>query len=338
MKKGPISSDFIHLCLKLSKMKKRKVSVKVVVLSVMWPVLLLGLGFVYMDARKTMITSLNVALEDAILKDYQERHDDELKYSSGRLGRKVKGITIVTEKGEENFEFKDSIDETMADRLAAQYMLAQIHPIHPDTLNHLLQEELKKYVKESTTGVVYTNQGVSQYSANDSLSIHRPFVHLAKPRVLDIKNTVRVQPWISTAPWYVVRNMHDGAFWSLLAFFFVLLWVSLSSWEEDDPNKVKFGKMILNKEAKKVTIHGKECKLRNQEFLLLLLFVEKPNHTLSRNEIRCAFWKDEQGTDNRVSNLLSTLRNALKDFPECQVIANEEDGYELVWVDTKYSF
>lgn len=79
-------------------MKKRKVSVKVVVLSVMWSVLLLGLGFVYMDARKTMITSLNVALEDAILKDYQERHDDELKYSSGRLGRKVKGITIVTEK------------------------------------------------------------------------------------------------------------------------------------------------------------------------------------------------------------------------------------------------
>ena len=145
-------------------MKKRKVSVKVVVLSVMWPVLLLGLGFVYMDARKTMITSLNVALEDAILKDYQERHDDELKYSSGRLGRKVKGITIVTEKGEENFEFKDSIDETMADRLAAQYMLAQIHPIHPDTLNGLMQEELKKYAIESETGIIYTYNGKSQYS------------------------------------------------------------------------------------------------------------------------------------------------------------------------------
>ena len=249
MKKGPISSDFIHLCLKLSKMKKRKVSVKVVVLSVMWSVLLLGLGFVYMDARKTMITSLNVALEDAILKDYQERHDDELKYSSGRLGRKVKGITIVTEKGEENFEFKDSIDETMADRLAAQYMLAQIHPIHPDTLNGLMQEELKKYAIESETGIIYTYNGKSQYSKNDSLTIHRSSVHFDISRTLDIKKTVRVQAWIDMPLGTVVKNMHDGAFWSLLLFFGVLLWASFSSWEVEDPDKVKFGKMLLNKEV-----------------------------------------------------------------------------------------
>lgn len=320
MKKGPISSDFIHLSLKLSKMKKRKVSVKVVVLSVMWPVLLLGLGFVYMDARKTMITSLNVALEDAILKDYQERHDDELKYSSGRLGRKVKGITIVTEKGEENFEFKDSIDETMADRLAAQYMLAQIHPIHPDTLNGLMQEELKKYAIESETGIIYTHNGKSQYSGNDSLTIHRSSVHLDIPRMLDIKKTVRVQAWIDMPLGTVVKNMHDGAFWSLLQFFGVLLWASFSSWEVEDPDKVKFGKMLLNKEAKKMTIDGKECPLRNQEFQLLLMFVEKPDHTLSREEIKNVFWKEEQGVDNRVSNLISTLRGSLKEYQGYQIV------------------
>ena len=319
-------------------MVKKVVLMRKLILIVLWSVLIFGFCNLYLNAKRNLVASLSVALEDAVQKDYQQRNDAELKFSNGRLGRKLKGAVIVTEAGEENIEFKDSIDEEVAERLLGQYLLAKIHPIDSDTLNHILQEEFKKYVKGSKTGIVCTNQGVSQYSANDSLSIHRSFVHLAKPRVLDIKNTVRVQPWISTAPWYVVRNMHDGAFWSLLAFFFVLLWVSLSSWEEDDPNKVKFGKMILNKEAKKVTIHGKECKLRNQEFLLLLLFVEKPNHTLSRNEIRCAFWKDEQGTDNRVSNLLSTLRNALKDFSECQIIANEEDGYELAWVDTKYSF
>lgn len=304
-------------------MKKRKVSVKVVVLSVMWPVLLLGLGFVYMDARKTMITSLNVALEDAILKDYQERHDDELKYSSGRLGRKVKGITIVTEKGEENFEFKDSIDETMADRLAAQYMLAQIHPIHPDTLNGLMQEELKKYAIESETGIIYTYNGKSQYSKNDSLTIHRSSVHFDISRTLDIKKTVRVQAWIDMPLGTVVKNMHDGAFWSLLLFFGVLLWASFSSWEVEDPDKVKFGKMLLNKEVKKMTIDGKECPLRNQEFQLLLMFVEKPDHTLSREEIKNAFWKEEQGVDNRVSNLISTLRGSLKEYQGYQIVTEE---------------
>ncbi len=302
-------------------------------LPVLWSVLIFGIGNMYVNARKNLVASVSIALEDAVQKDFQNRNDAELKFSTGRLGRKLKEISIVTENGEENFEFKDSIDEAIAHQLAVQYMLATIHPIHPDTLNYLLQEELRKYVKGSKTGIVYTYQGVSQYSANDSLFIHRPFVHLAKLRELDIKRTVCVQPWISTAPLYVVKNMNSGALGSLLAFFFVLLWVSLSSWEEDDPTKVKFGKMILNKEAKKVTVNGKECKLRNQEFLLLLLFVEKPNHTLSRNEIRRAFWKDEQGMDNRVSNLLSTLRNALKVFPECQVVANEEGVYKLTWED-----
>ena len=70
-------------------------------------------------------------------------------------------------------------------------------------------------------------------------------------------------------------------------------------------------------------IDGKECPLRNQEFQLLLMFVEKPNHTLSRDEIKHAFWKEELGADNRVSNLLSTLRNALKEFPEYKILVDE---------------
>ncbi len=304
-------------------MKKKRVSVKVVVLSVMWFALLFGLCNVYLDARRSLVTFVHVALEDALLKDYQDRHDSELKYSSGRLGRKMKGVTIVTEKGEENIEFKDSIDEIIAEKLAAQYLLAQIHPIHPDTLNGLMQEELKKYAIESETGIIYTHNGKSQYSGNDSLTIHRSSVHLDIPRMLDIKKTVRVQAWIDMPFGTVVKNMHDGAFWSLLLFFGVLLWASFSSWEVEDPNRVKFGKMLLNKEAKKVTIDGKECPLRNQEFQLLLMFVEKPDHTLSREEIKNAFWKEEQGVDNRVSNLISTLRGSLKEYQGYQIVTEE---------------
>ena len=304
-------------------MKKKRVSVKVVVLSVMWFALLFGVCNVYLDARRSLVTSVHVALEDALLKDYQDRHDSELKYSSGRLGRKMKGVTIVTEKGEENIEFKDSIDEIIAEKLAAQYLLAQIHPIHPDTLNGLMQEELKKYAIESETGIIYTHNGKSQYSGNDSLTIHRSSVHLDIPRMLDIKKTVRVQAWIDMPFGTVVKNMHDGAFWSLLLFFGVLLWASFSSWEVEDPNRVKFGKMLLNKEAKKVTIDGKECPLRNQEFQLLLMFVEKPDHALSREEIKSAFWKEEQGVDNRVSNLISTLRGSLKEYQGYQIVTEE---------------
>ena len=180
---------------------------------------------------------------------------------------------------------------------------------------------------ESETGIVYTYKGQSQYSRNDSSALHRTSVYLTPPRVLDVKKVVSVRAWISTTPWYIVKNIYDGAFWSLLLLGAVLLWSSFSSWEENDPNKIKSGKMILNKESKKVTIDGKECKLRNQEFQLLLMFVEKKGHTLSRDEIKYAFWKEEQGVDNRVSNLISTVRYALKDHPEFQIISNEEGGY-----------
>ena len=304
-------------------MKRKRVSVKIVVLSVMWSALLFGLCNVYIDAKKSMVSSTYIVLEDAVQIDHKNRNDAELRFSTGRLGRKMKGVTIVTEKGEEKIEFKDSIEEVVAHRLVSQYLLAQIHPIHPDTLNVLLQEGLKKYAIKSETGIVYTHNGKSQYSKNDSLVIHRSSVLLTKPRLLDIKKTISVQAWIDTSPWYVIKNMHDGAFWSLLAFFAVMLWASFSSWEVEDPNKVKFGKMLLNKEAKKVMIDGKECPLRNQEFQLLLMFVEKPDHILSRDEIKHAFWKGEIGVDNRLSNLLSTLRSSLKDFPEYRIQADE---------------
>ena len=104
----------------------------------------------------------------------------------------------------------------------------------------------------------------------------------------------------------------------------------VTPWGKKDSNKVKFGNMLFDKIDRKVTIDGKECKLRNQEFQLLLMFVEKPNHTLNRDEIKHAFWKDEHGTENRVSNLLSTLRYALKDFPEYQVVADEVKNYKLI--------
>ena len=300
-------------------------------LTVMWSVWIIGLGSVCWDAKEGLASSVQIALEDAILKDFQERHDTELKYWGGRLGRKVKSVTVVTENGEEDVEFKDSIDEMVAHRLAAQYLLAQIHPIHPDTLNHILQEELKKYDMESETGIIYTYKGQSQYSRNDSSVLHRSSVYLTPSRVLDVKKVVSVRAWISTTPWYIVKNIYDGAFWSLLLLGAVLLWSSFSSWEEKDPNKVKQGKMSLNKESKKVTIEGKECKLRNQEFLLLLMFVEKPDHVLSRDEIKRAFWKEEIGVDNRVSNLISTLRSSLKDFPKYEVVGDEDMNYTFVF-------
>ena len=314
-------------------MQKKNVSlVKKIILCMVVVGILIGYACLFLDVKKALVLSVECALIEAIEKDFQEREFLELKMSGGSLGRKVKGVTIVTENGEEDFEFKDSIDEKVAHRLATQYLLAQIHPLHPDTLNALLQDALKKQGFTIPSGIVYAHNGQKQYSDKDSMAVHRPFLYWSRTRTLDVKKTVSVQAWIGISPWHLFRNVHSGAFWGLMLFAIVTFWAVLT-WEKKDVTKVKFGKMLLDKLNRKVTINGKECKLRNQEFQLLLMFVEKSGHCLSREEIKQAFWKDELGTDNRVSNLLSTLRNALKDFPEYQVIVDEEKGYRICQIN-----
>lgn len=312
--------------------KKNVPLVKKIILCMVVVGILIGYACLFLDVKKALVLSVECALIEAIEKDFQEREFLELKMSGGSLGRKVKGVTIVTENGEEDFEFKDSIDEKVAHRLATQYLLAQIHPLHPDTLNALLQDALKKQGFITSSGVVYTRNGRKQYSGNDSMAVRRLFLYWSRPHTLDVKRTVSVQAWNSISPWALFRNVHSGAFWGLMLFAIVTFWAVLT-WEKKDVTKVKFGKMLLDKLNRKVTINGKECKLRNQEFQLLLMFVEKSGHCLSREEIKRAFWKDELGTDNRVSNLLSTLRNALKDFPEYQVIVDEEKGYRICQIN-----
>ena len=89
--------------------------------------------------------------------------------------------------------------------------------------------------------------------------------------------------------------------------------------------------MVFDKNNRKLTIDGKECPLRYQEYRLLLMLVEKPGHTMSREEIVRAFWKEEAGVENRVHNLVSRLRNALKDFPDYQIDLKGEDNYTLIY-------
>lgn len=309
-------------------MKNKKILIKRTVLTLLWCLLLIGIIYTYTNTKEILKISSNIALKDAIQIDYQERNDKELKFSNGQLGRKIKSATIVTENGKEQIEFKDSIDERVALQMTAQYLLIKIHPTNPDTLNHLLQEELKKYHLSSKSGIIYTQDQHKQYSNNDSLTIHSSSIYFTDPYTLDIKKTASVQAWINIAPWDIITNIHLGAFWSLSALLIIMIWISTSTWNDKDSNKLLLGTMIINKEARRVTINKKECLLRNAEFNLLCMFVEKSNHTLSREEIKNAFWKEEIGVDNRVNNLVSTLRNALKHH-EYQIIMDKEKGYVL---------
>ena len=298
-----------------------------------------GASVVHVDAAKGMVAQAKENAKLSGLENAPIRYivDDCKKFVEReiRRGNKYDGIIMDPPsygRGPtgEVWKIEDSIDEKVAHRLATQYMLAKIHPLHPDTLNSLLQETLRKYDFVIPTGVLYMHNQQVQYSENDSSVLHRPFLHWTRNRSLDVKHTLSVQAWVSVAPWHILLNIHAGALWSLLLFGIVASWAVLT-WKtgDRDPYKVKLGKMLFNKENRTLTIAGKECPLRHQEYRLLLMLAEKPGHTMSREEIIQVFWKDEVGVDNRVHNLISTLRKALKDFPEYQIDLKGEDNYVL---------
>ena len=247
-------------------MKTKKVQNvrRIAVCGIVLLALMLSVYF-YCNESGNITHSVEYAFVEAVEKDFQNRYSAVLMKSCGTMEHKVKGITVIY--------------EDTACRRNTQYKLAKVQPLHPDTLNVLLQEALQKYDVEIPTGIVYRDNRQIQYSGNDSTVFQRSFIHWGKSQSLDAKNELAVQPWISMAPWQVLRNMQTDILWGVL-FLIVGLGIIFMPWDKKASAKVSMGGLLLDKEARKVTIDGRECLLRNLEFRLLLMFVEKENHIL----------------------------------------------------------
>ena len=149
---------------------------------------------------------------------------------------------------------------------------------------------------------------------------------------LDIKQAVGIQIWMKITWAMVLQNIDLNVALSLVVYFITLIWFTISVFkdEEEDENKVCIGNMLINKEAGKVYIGGSELKLRKGVYHLLLMFVEKKGHTLTRKEICQYFWPRQDNTKNNLHNLISSVRKSLQNYPEYQLITNEDESWSLI--------
>jgi len=302
-----------------------------------WTSFILLFYFLFQDGKEKIQIQMDFALEKAITSDYHERLNKKL-IAHRPLGRKIKGSQIKTEEGIETITFKDSIDEFLADQLITQYTLIKSSPINPDNLSNIFKNEINNNEIIGKKGIIYCHNGKKQYSDNDSISPQSAI--LTSPQIIDAKETASVQAWVDCSWITVLRNTTSKALWSVIAYGIVLLGVSISFYVDEKKKKkviekgenIQIGDLLLQKDMEKMYIKGVECPIRRADFKLLLLFVQAPNQLLTLEDIKNAFWSNEDDPDNKIYSHISTLRSALKDFPNYQ-IKREGKEYRLILPD-----
>jgi DNA-binding winged helix-turn-helix (wHTH) protein/Tol biopolymer transport system component len=79
---------------------------------------------------------------------------------------------------------------------------------------------------------------------------------------------------------------------------------------------MQFGEFTLNSKQARLLYQDKELTIEPKIFELLLLFVNKPNTIISRQDILDKLWAGSLVTDNAINKLVANLRKVLADDPK----------------------
>jgi len=220
-------------------------------------------------------------------------------------------------------------------QLANQYVMAQVIPVNPDSLNKAFHKEWEKHgITNIKTGIVYRHNQKKRFSENDSVSFRTALV--TSVQMIDGKKTAGVQAWAVIHPTEIIKHIPFKASWSIIAYFLALSWYSLSPLKKPrnkdipaNPDCVQWEKMTLKPESQKLYINGQPCPIAPADFNLLLLFVKAPEHFLTKEDIKNKFWPKDDNPDNKIYSHISTLKSSLKIFPGYQILTLPK-GYRLV--------
>lgn len=281
---------------------------------------------------------IDIALHQSIVTDFEMRTNYEKKsYSGGAKGKKYKRVNIQTENGIESVEFKDSLEIHDAIRMTEQYALLKSNPLKPHDFNLIFQEELKKGNLEGKTGVIYYYDNEARSSEEDFWKYKDAI--FSEKVFIDAKETAAVQAWVSCNLITYLRHIPPFAYGSffictLIGIFllYFLLFKKKGKVSEEEKNTAT--RISIDTEKKEIYIDGKIIRTTHMPFTVFQLLAEKPNTFVSRTTIEQTLWKNSEKEDasavgNRINQVISTLRNDLKDITQYKIIYERYKGYKL---------
>ncbi len=291
----------------------------------------------YQGGKACIRIKAQTAFDEAIDIDFHRRLDAQSGYKPRPLNPHHREKPRQATKVVEVLEFGDTIETYRAEESVLQYLLAESHPLSPDSFNLLFRERLvKQGIHSPRTGIVYIYKGKKQYSRNDSACISS--VLLLPVRTLDAKQTAHIQGWIKPRWDDLLAQLSDITKGSLIGCALILSALCLllvrehrrQQWLMPFGEPARMGKMVLYKESSQAYINGRPCPMKKADFDLLWLFVQTPSHTLSKEDIKRAFWPKEDNPENKIYYHISILKTALKPFPKYQIELDAEKNYRLI--------
>lgn len=95
--------------------------------------------------------------------------------------------------------------------------------------------------------------------------------------------------------------------------------------KQETKKQITYKELVLDTEAKSVTMNGIDLELTLKEYLMLELFLQFPNKVFSKSNLYETIWGYEYlGDDNVIKTHISNLRNKMKKISDIEYI-------ETVW-------
>jgi len=81
-------------------------------------------------------------------------------------------------------------------------------------------------------------------------------------------------------------------------------------------DRVKVDGLLIDKQERRVFLHGEECHLTTKELDMLILLTENVNRAFSREELLVKVWGDDYfGSDRAVDDLVKRIRKKIPNIP-----------------------
>ena len=298
---------------------------------------LLSLFFSQQSGKQQAQAALDKALIAAVEEDYQHRLGQELvAYRDDYRDERISQISIQTEDSTELITFNDSMKRHVAYQLVAQYALRFVHPLQPDEVNALLQEQLKKEGVDCPTRIAYHyGDTLTRWSKDGEAAA---WAHLvSRQDSLDIKGQMSVEAY-ADCPVSLIARLSDWPLWpggllALAAVGLLCFWRTAPK-EQAVQQREAPAVLTLNPADGSICAGDRQQRLPRMTFELLELLLEHTNQVVTRQQIVNHLWKGEATADlpsynNRIERHVLMLRKELADFPDYQIKTIPGSGYML---------
>lgn len=311
-------------------------SLAIFILSLVWII------SIYHSNKIDIENKLEPSLRVAVDRDLNTRFvKSGIPYSTSNTGTKInKGLISKDEKGEKSYSYRETNIPrytNSVDELIKQSCLNVFLPICPDTLNKYFNNELLLKNINAATAIKIIDLIKKQSKTTQDTTLYNSYNYIFS-YLLGIEDELRLDAHIQYT--FISILLYKGIIWlplficlsTLVTYIYLIKKLHQLKKEymivQLDEDIYRLGESIFNKKECILYKDNKPTKIRKQEAMLLIAFLEAPNYFLSIDDINITIWESEKiETAKRIYTLISDLRGDVA--PDLDIIKDSNKGYHL---------